>query len=163
MTVQKGGGNMSTTTENYGLILPEQEDTYDVTAFNGNFNTLDAVVASTEQEIGAVSDKIGSATDENDNTIFSRLNAIAAIVEQGSSLIKSIQRVTASLSIKNESKTETINTVDTSRCIVISEILCQTSYPYSFSYALNSGSLSVSTTSADSGTLYLGFWIIEFY
>lgn len=154
---------MSTTTENYGLILPEETDYYDVTVFNENFDTLDAVVASTEQEIGAVSDKIGTAADENTNSVFGKLNDIADAVSQGGSMVKSIQRVATSLSMKNESKTETIHTVDTSRCIVISEILCQTSYPYSFSYALNSGSLSVSTTSANSGTVYLGFWIIEFY
>lgn len=154
---------MSTTTENYGLILPEETDYYDVTVFNENFDTLDAVVASTEREIGEVSDKIGTAADENTNSVFGKLNDIADAVSQGGSMVKSIQRVATSLSMKNESTTETIHAVDTSRCIVISEILCQTSYPYSFSYALNSGSLSVSTTSANSGTVYLGFWIIEFY
>lgn len=153
---------MSTYTENYNLIKPDETDYYDVQDFNENMDTLDSTMAEIESGIGTIDKKMGSSTDTTSESVFGKLNDIADAVSQGASAVKSIQRVTTSLSMKNESKTETINAVNVSRCIVISETLCQTSYPYSYGYTLNGSSLSVSTSSANSGTVSLGFWIIEF-
>lgn len=64
---------MSTYTENYDLIKPDEEDFYDVQNFNENMDSIDMQMALTEEEIAGVSEKIGTSEDEITNTVFGKL------------------------------------------------------------------------------------------
>jgi len=154
---------MSTFTENYNLIKPDQEDYYDIQNFNENMDAIDLQMALTEQEIAGVSEKIGTSEDEITNTVFGKLNGIEAAVSQGTSPIKSIQRVIY-LSKSNDTTLE-IKTVDPNKCIVLMDELYSSSgtRPYT-GYTLNANSLVIShDVSVGSYDIRMGYWIIEFY
>ena len=154
---------MSTFTENYSLIQPDEEDYYDVNDFNENMDTLDAQLFATEQSMEGVSEKIGSSGDDGTGTVFGKLNQIVSSVGGGISLVKSIQKVSLSFKLSDKGGSTTINPVDASRCVVIMEYLTNATVEYTFSYTLTNDSISVTTTSGYSTTVKFGFWIIEFY
>ena len=151
---KKGGENMSTYTENYNLIKPDGEDRYDVEDFNENMDTIDAQMMETEQEMERISEKIGTPSTEGD-TLFSLLSG-------GGSVIKSIQRVTTTISVTNVSQRLPINTIDVSRSFVVSEHMCNFQQKYTWNYTLEANCLEVTTISSYDYELVLGFWIIEF-
>jgi len=154
---------MSTYTENYNLTLPEQEEYYDVGISNQNFATLDGVVGAVENTVAAVNKKMGVPSTEG-ATIFSLLEN-----SNGSSLIKSIQRVTYTVTTTSStSGTVNINTVDPDKCFVLFERLANYSSNGDIyvDYALSETSLTVYHNPWGSIPGYerflLGFWIIEF-
>ena len=151
---------MATYTEHYHLTMPEERDPYLVEDFNENFETLDTLMAETENGIHEVNEKMGTP-ETSGETVFEKLSEISAAMGQGSSLVKSIQRVTVSMKT-NEKKTLTIQAVDTSRSMVFLEQLAYPGTDYSISYSLHSDSVQIETSSTYSKTIGFGFWIIEF-
>ena len=151
---------MATYTEHYHLTMPEEGDPYNVEAFNENFETLDDRMTATENGIHEVNEKMGTP-ETSGETVFGKLSEISAAMGQGSSLVKSIQRVTVSMKT-NEKKTLTIQAVDTSRSMVFLEQLAYPGTDYSISYSLHSDSVQIETSSTYSKTIGFGFWIIEF-
>ncbi len=150
---------MSTFTENYDLIKPDEGDYFDVQDFNENFDAIDGQMALTEQEIAGVHEKIGTPA-ESGQTIFSLLNHMEI-----PPLIKSIQRVF--YHNKNTGKTLSINTVDPARCVVLMERIYDNydaGRPY-VDYTLSSDLLTISngTGSYSTNVICCGFWIIEFH
>lgn len=143
---------MATYTENYNLIMPEENDFYNVENYNENFQMIDDVMATAENELSKLNDKIGTPDDNGNKTVFGLLNS-------GTSFIKSIQHIIRST---DDSNTVSINTVDPSKCIVIMERL---QFPNtknsSVTYDLEA-SIFTSTISADGYFASAGFWIIEF-
>lgn len=68
---------MSTFTEHYNLIMPSQEDYYDVQDFNENTETLDSLlyeqetaIANVGEKVDGVADKIGTPEDQGTDTLF---------------------------------------------------------------------------------------------
>lgn len=161
---KKGGENMSTFTENYNLIKPNEADYYDISDYNENMDTIDATLAATETAVEGVSDKIGEYSDTETETVFSKLNQMNSILSQGSSPIKSLQRISVSISEGKTSTTATIKTVDPTKCIIIFERLKDGSSSSAVDYTLNATSLVITHAElSNSYTLKVGFWIIEFY
>lgn len=147
---------MSTTTENYGLILPEQEDTYDVAVFNENFDTLDGVVGAVENTVGAVNEKMGEPAATG-TTIFSLLE------NSGGTFIKSAQRVVYNVPYNTSSGSVSIETVDPQKCFVIFERLANSSSAlFAVNYSLTAETLEITHDTTGVATHRFGFWIIEF-
>ena len=148
---------MSTYTENYSLIKPDETDYYDVQDFNENMDIIDAQLAQAETAMEAFSEKIGTPEDTGSDTLFGKLSS-------GSSLIKSIQTVSLSKSYDGGTHKLSINTVDPSKCIVIAERWYDTSnLTLNHSYVLNADNLSVTLAKNTSFSITLHFQIIEFY
>lgn len=68
---------MSTFTEHYSLIMPSQEDYYDVQDFNENTEALDGLlfeqetaIANVGEKVDGVAEKIGHPGDEGEDTLF---------------------------------------------------------------------------------------------
>lgn len=156
---------MSTFTENYNLIKPQEEDYYDVQDFNENFDTIDSQMAVTEQAVTDVSEKIGASADSGAATVFGKLNQVVQAVE-GIRLVKSIQHVKYSASQGDSGGKCRLKSVDPSRCFVIMERLHDTesSGLTYFSYTLNATEIEVSHVKFTSIPGFtIGFWVIEFY
>ncbi len=147
---------MATYTENYNLTIPGESDYYNVETFNENFETIDTLMAANEAVCAEVNEKIGSA--EEGETIFSLLKS------GSNSVIKSIQRVTYTTEISTSSGSVSIQEVDSTKCIVISERLYNYyDYHTKFDYNLTNTEITITHDSSTSaGRLILGFWIIEF-
>lgn len=153
---------MSTFTENYNLIKPDEGDYYDVQDFNENMDAIDHQMASTETEIESVSDKIGNSSDTN-TSVFGKLNQINGALGECASVIKSIQRVIYQIPTGKTSGSVAINTVDASKSFVIHERLADSNnYASNLTYTLNADNLAFQHTNFSSGTYIFGFWIIEF-
>ena len=102
---------------------------------------------------------MGLAKEETSQEILSAVTAVSL----GTSVVKSIQKVSLSFKLSDKGGSTTINPVDASRCVVIMEYLTNATVEYTISYTLTNDSLSVTTTSGYSTTVKFGFWIIEFY
>ena len=148
---------MSTFTENYNLIKPDEADYYDVADFNENMDTIETLMAETETAMESISDKIGSPEDTGNNPLFGRLNT-------GGSFIKSMQTVDLSLKSDGVTVTAPITSVIPARCLVILDIL-STNSNIQLYYTLNENSVNASATYHSSTNLEirLRFQIIEFY
>ena len=150
---------MSTFTENYNLIKPDEADYYDVTDFNENMDALDAALAAQETAMAEVSEKIGNPGDSSSDTVFGLLNS------GGNSFIKSMQMVDLSFQ-SDQTVTEEINPVNPAKCFVHMDRLCDASgYISKMIYTLSENSISVKSTTHLTGTaeMYVRFQIIEFY
>ena len=150
---------MSTFTENYNLIKPDEADYYDVTDFNENMDTLDAALAAQETAMAEVSEKIGNPGDSSSDTVFGLLNS------GGNSCVKSIQWVDFSFQ-SDKNVTKTINTVNPAKCFVHMErIFDPTGYEAKLLYTLTENSISIIPTSSTINPveMYVRFQIIEFY
>ena len=147
---------MATYTENYTLTMPEESDYYTIEDFNGNFETIDTLMAENERAAAEINEKIG--TPENDETIFSLLQ------HSGGSLIKSIQTITVKHSTATASESVwDIAEVDPAKCIILLNRLGDsTSGKVFISYALAGNTLTVNTSASSSGAVELQFQIIEF-
>lgn len=157
---------MSTFTENYNLIKPDEGDYYDVTDFNENMDTIDGQMMLAEQAIDGVSEKIGNATDANDATVFGRLTKIQSQLTDGTKIIKSIQYVVHMIQTGTTSESFSINPVEPTKCVVLFERLQDTTSNAAgyVQYTLNADSISLVHTEFTSVVkILLGFWIIEFY
>ena len=147
---------MSTFTENYNLIKPDEEDYYDVTDFNENMDTIDSMMAETETTLGQVNEKIGTPGDVGNNTLFGCLNA-------GSSFIKSMQTIDLTMQANGSTDTKTIQPVNPDKCLVYL-IHLNTLSGLTSDYTLTSDSISASAThNTSTNTVRMRFQIIEFY
>ncbi|MBQ3614833.1 MAG: hypothetical protein II993_02395 [Anaerotignum sp.] len=154
---------MSTYTENYSLVKPEEADYYDVTDFNENFDTIDSVMAMTEAETNGISEKIGNTDDTGSDTVFGKLNQMANSSPQGLTAIKSIQRVVYTLNTSDSSGSKTINTVNPNNCIVIFERLQDSSTNTDkVVYTLSANKVTFAFSGTGNKTVIFGLWIIEF-
>lgn len=152
---------MATFTENYNLIKPDEADYYDVADFNENFDAIDEVMAAAAQGNESISEKIGSPTDTGDSTVFGLLKTC------GGSSIKSIQRVSISMSSNgtsySDSKSASIAPIVPEKCIVLLDRMGDaTSFKTRITYTLETDTLSVSGSFGASGSVHLLFQIIEF-
>lgn len=156
---------MSTFTENYNLIKPQEEDYYDVQDFNENFDTIDSQMAVTEQAVANVSEKIGASADSGSATVFGKLNQVVQAVE-GICLVKSIQHVKYRAEKGGSGGKCPLNPVDPSKCFVVMERLYDAgngSHTY-FDYQLYETEINVfHATFTTTPGFTIGFWVIEFY
>ena len=155
---------MSTFTENYNLIKPDEADYYDVSDFNENMDAIDAQMALTEQETENISGKIGNSEDAETGSVFSKLNTIVENTSKAQSFIKSIQKVTYSNPKITTSATLNISPVIPAHCVVILERLMDfTSNGCAYvNYELTENTLNLTLGNYEQSFM-VGFWIIEFY
>lgn len=148
---------MATFTKNHGLIKPGLEDYYDIADFNDNMDAIDTIFAEAEAEQQKISDKIGKPTDMGASTIFGKLN-------NGNSVIKSIQKVTYTPPASTGSGSVNIKTVNPNKCLVIMERLYEKNDTLTkISYRLNANNISLEHDSYVSPNAFIvGFWVIEF-
>lgn len=179
---EKGGGKMSTFTENYDLIKPGNEDFYDIQDFNENMDAIDAQLAEAEEKaaaiqqkmaavdaqiaqaeeaLRAISGKIGSPEDDGKETLF------GCVKDRPASFVKSIQYVRYTIPKLTTSGSLAINEVDPEKCIVLFERLQDNSnFMVRMDYTLTATALNVehySYTSVDNLNNLFGFWIVELY
>jgi len=154
---------MAEFTENYNLIKPSAEDYYDVQDFNENMDIIDGVMAAAETAATNISEKIGNAEDTEGTTVFGKLNALATgDNSSGLTAIKSIQRVTVTLSTSKGSGTKSFDTVVPENCIVLMDRLHDGAKLDSpISYTLYADHIDVVTTGNTVDTMTLLFQIIE--
>lgn len=142
---------MSTFTEHYHLIKPEEGDFYDVQDFNGNFDQIDARLAQNNAALDGLGDTLAGLTGGGGL--------------QG--VVKSIQRV--KYTIKNNTNGGSCALspqVVPEKCIVILERIKDgtNSGCALIDYALKADALSIShSTYSSSPNVMVGFWIVEFY
>lgn len=160
---------MSTFTENYDLIKPDNEDYYDIQDFNENMDTIDAQLAQAEQKVAAIQASIATA-EETLAAINKKLGtppdgqSISSLLQNGGSVIRSIQYVvyTAPKS-PSYGGTVTIQTVNLEKTFVITERLNNNfDSLLNFSYTLSSNAITVKHTGCDVDTVKIGFWVVEF-
>lgn len=160
---------MSTFTENYDLIKPDNEDYYDIQDFNENMDAIDAQLAQAEQKVAAIQASIATA-EETLAAINKKLGtppdgqSISSLLQNGGSVIRSIQYVvyTAPKS-PSYGGTVTIQTVNLEKTFVITERLNNNfDSLINFSYTLSSNAITVKHTGCDVDTVKVGFWVVEF-
>lgn len=160
---------MSTFTENYDLIKPDNEDYYDIQDFNENMDAIDAQLAQAEQKVAAIQASIATA-EETLAAINKKLGtppdgqSISSLLQNGGSVIRSIQYVvyTAPKS-PSYGGSVTIQTVNLEKTFVITERLNNNfDSLLNFSYTLSSNAITVKHTGCDVDTVKVGFWVVEF-
>lgn len=160
---------MSTFTENYDFIKPDNEDYYDIQDFNENMDAIDAQLAQAEQKVAAIQASIATA-EETLAAINKKLGtppdgqSISSLLQNGGSVIRSIQYVvyTAPKS-PSYGGTVTIQTVNLEKTFVITERLNNNfDSLINFSYTLSSNAITIKHTGCDVDTVKIGFWVVEF-
>lgn len=160
---------MSTFTENYDFIKPDNEDYYDIQDFNENMDAIDAQLAQAEQKVAAIQASIATA-EETLAAINKKLGtppdgqSISSLLQNGGSVIRSIQYVvyTAPKS-PSYGGTVAIQTVNLEKTFVITERLNNNfDSLINFSYTLSSNAITVKHTGCDVDTVKIGFWVVEF-
>lgn len=160
---------MSTFTENYDFIKPDNEDYYDIQDFNENMDAIDAQLEQAEQKVAAIQASIATA-EETLAAINKKLGtppdgqSISSLLQNGGSVIRSIQYVvyTAPKS-PSYGGTVTIQTVNLEKTFVITERLNNNfDSLLNFSYTLSSNAITVKHTGCDVDTVKVGFWVVEF-
>lgn len=151
---------MATYTEHYDLVKPAETDIYDVTDFNENMDTIDGMMAATEQAMDSISEKIGTSAEGN--TLFSLLEGGT---KSGFTAIKSIQHIVKTLdNHKTESTLPLSKTVIPENCFVTMEWMHNSTsqaFPKMI-YTLNANNIHLSHLNTSAETFILGFWVIEF-
>lgn len=66
---------MSTTTTNYGLTKPAENENYDIGVFNDNFDTIDSALKSLDDDVQEIKEQGGSSgmilvDDEEDEELI---------------------------------------------------------------------------------------------
>ena len=160
---------MSTFTENYDFIKPDNQDYYDIQDFNENMDAIDAQLAQAEQKVAAIQASIATA-EETLAAINKKLGtppdgqSISSLLQNGGSVIRSIQYVvyTAPKS-PSYGGSVTIQTVNLEKTFVITERLNNNfDSLINFSYTLSSNAITVKHTGCDVDTVKIGFWVVEF-
>lgn len=160
---------MSTFTENYDFIKPDNEDYYDIQDFNENMDAIDAQLAQAEQKVAAIQASIATA-EETLAAINKKLGtppdgqSISSLLQNSGSVIRSIQYVvyTAPKS-PSYGGSVTIQTVNLEKTFVITERLNNNfDSLINFSYTLSSNAITVKHTGCDVDTVKIGFWVVEF-
>lgn len=160
-------------TENYNLILPEQEDYYDVDEFNQNMEVLDGAVAELSAEVdglgakldeldeklSALDSKIGTQGDNGTDTVY-------GLLKSGTQVFKSWHRYVFSNAANTSMGTITLTeSVNPERCIVLTERLRNTTdQTLLYDYVLTDSKITVShQTLSGTDQLRLGFTVVELY
>ena len=159
---------MSTFTENYDLIKPDNEDYYDIQDFNENMDAIDAQLAQAEEKMAAIQASIATA-EETLAAINAKIGtpadgqSIFALLQKGGSVIRSTQRVVYSANASDQGGQVAINPVNPAKSFVFSERLTNSeSWTLSYDYTLNSNSISVTHGQLGAAKLKVGFWVVEF-
>ena len=160
---------MSTFTENYDFIKPDNEDYYDIQDFNENMDAIDAQLAQAEQKAAAIQASIATA-EESLAAINKKLGtppdgqSISSLLQNGGSVIRSIQYVVyAAPKTPSYGGTLTIQEVAPEKTFVITERLNNISDSLvSFSYTLSSNAITIKHTSCNVDVVIIGFWVVEF-
>lgn len=153
---------MASFTEHYNLIKPGEADYYDIRDWNENMDSIDEGMAATAAGMEEMNEKLGTAADTGNETIFGKLNRMAGNTAAGFTGIKSLQRVTLAFSTSKGSAEATINEVDPEKCIVLMDrIYDSSSMEASISYSLTATKVSASSGSSLNGSIKLQFQIIE--
>lgn len=160
---------MSTFTENYDFIKPDNEDYYDIQDFNENMDAIDAQLAQAEQKVAAIQASIATA-EETLAAINKKLGtppdgqSISSLLQNGGSVIRSIQYVVYTApKTPSYGGTVTIQTVNLEKTFVITERLNNNfDSLLNFSYTLSSNAITVKHTGCDVDTVKVGFWVVEF-
>ena len=160
---------MSTFTENYDFIKPDNEDYYDIQDFNENMDAIDAQLAQAEQKAAAIQASIATA-EESLAAINKKLGtppdgqSISSLLQNGGSVIRSIQYVVyAAPKTPSYGGTLTIQEVAPEKTFVITERLNNNfDSLINFSYTLSSNAITVKHTGCDVDTVKIGFWVVEF-
>lgn len=160
---------MSTFTENYDFIKPDNEDYYDIQDFNENMDAIDAQLAQAEQKAAAIQASIATA-EESLAAINKKLGtppdgqSISSLLQNGGSVIRSIQYVVyAAPKTPSYGGTLTIQEVTPEKTFVITERLNNNfDSLLNFSYTLSSNAITVKHTGCDVDTVKIGFWVVEF-
>jgi len=146
---------LTTFTETYNLIKPDEADYYDIADFNENMDGIDTAMAETAAEVAGVSEKIGTAADTGAETLFGKLNQMGSGTKTGLTAIKSIQHIPA-----DDDGTYNIETVVPENCLVLFNRLRDSSNTGCgrVEWTLTATTLKVSYASMTGGE----FWVIEF-
>ena len=158
---------MSTFTENYDFIKPDNEDYYDIQDFNENMDAIDAQLAQAEQKAAAIQASIATA-EESLAAINKKLGtppdgqSISSLLQNGGSVIRSIQYVVyAAPKTPSYGGTLTIQEVAPEKTFVITERLNNISDSLiNFSYTLSSNAIKHTGCNVD--VVKIGFWVVEF-
>ena len=160
---------MSTFTENYDFIKPDNEDYYDIQDFNENMDAIDAQLAQAEQKAAAIQASIATA-EESLAAINKKLGtppdgqSISSLLQNGGSVIRSIQYVVyAAPKTPSYGGTLTIQEVTPEKTFVITERLNNISDSLiNFSSTLSSNAITNKHTGCNVDVVKLGFWVVEF-
>ena len=160
---------MSTFTENYDFIKPDNEDYYDIQDFNENMDAIDAQLAQAEQKVAAIQASIATA-EETLAAINKKLGtppdgqSISSLLQNGGSVIRSIQYVVYTAPKSPSYGGSGANqTVKLEKKFVITERLNNNfDSLINFSYTLSSNAITVKHTGCDVDTVKIGFWVVEF-
>ena len=160
---------MSTFTENYDFIKPDNEDYYDIQDFNENMDAIDAQLAKAEQKAAAIQASIATA-EESLAAINKKLGtppdgqSISSLLQNGGSVIRSIQYVVyAAPKTPSYGGTLTIQEVAPEKTFVITERLNNISDSLiNFSYTLSSNAITSKHTGCNVDVVKIGFWVVEF-
>ena len=158
---------MSTFTENYDFIKPDNEDYYDIQDFNENMDAIDAQLAQAEEKMAAV--QAGIATAEE--TLAAIMGTppswqtVVSLLQNGSSVIRSIQYVTYSPSKSGATTGNVgINPVNPAKTIILSNRLRNYFEVFAgYEYTLSGNTIHITHDEIGDPTKYmLEFWIVEF-
>ena len=139
---------MSTFTENYDFIKPDNEDYYDIQDFNENMDAIDAQLAQAEQKVAAIQASIATAEET-----LAAINKKLGTPPDGQSISSLLQN----------GGSVTIQTVNLEKTFVITERLNNNfDSLINFSYTLSSNAITVKHTGCDVDTVKIGFWVVEF-
>ena len=160
---------MSTFTENYDFIKPDNEDYYDIQDFHENMDAIDAQLAQAEQKAAAIQASIATA-EESLAAINKKLGtppdgqSISSLLQNGGSVIRSIQYVVyAAPKTPSYGGTLTIQEVAPEKTFVITERLNNISDSLiNFSYTLSSNAITIKHTGRNVDVVKIGFWVVEF-
>lgn len=163
---------MANYTENYNLIMPAQEDYYNVQEFNDNMEAIDTGMAELEAEVsglGAKLDELSEKLAALDGKIGTQedtagTDTLYGLLKNNRQVFKSWNRYTYSNVDPTTNAEIPIQEVDASRCIVLVERTCN-SYNLlkRYNYTLENTRICISHDSASSGYLRLAFTVIELY
>ena len=160
---------MSTFTENYDFIKPDNEEYYVIQDFNENMDAIDAQLAQAEQKAAAIQASIATA-EESLAAINKKLGtppdgqSISSLLQNGGSVIRSIQYVVyAAPKTPSYGGTLTIQEVAPEKTFVITERLNNISDSLiNFSYTLSSNAITIKHNGYNVDVVKIGFWVVEF-
>lgn len=171
---------MANYTENYNLIMPAQEDYYDVQEFNDNMEAIDTGMAELDAEVSGLGTKL-DALDTKVTTLSGKINALDAkigtqndaagtntlygLLKNNTPVFKSWNRYTyINGTDVNASVAIPITPVDASRSFVIVERL-RDRYDWltHYDFTLEDTQINLEHEQAVTGYLHLAFTVIELY
>ena len=183
---------MANYTKNYNLVLPEQDDYYDVAQFNSNADAIDAQMAETEQKIAGLNPKLDTIIQKIGtlDTLIQKVSILDTLIQQINALdnkigtisdigtntlygllntrkdvFKSWNRYTYINATTTLNGSVAIQPVNPARCFVLVErISTSDGVERPYSYTLTESSIEVSHNNwTISGTINLAFTVIELY